>query len=496
MILDLFAGPGGWDQGLRYLDIESVVGLELDASTCATRAAAGLLTIRCDIPRYPTEPFVNRVEGLIASPPCTSFSNAGKRRGFRDIPLIHRGLQDLRYGLDTRLELAERASDPTSLLVLEVPRWVRDVHPQWVALEQVPPVLPLWYLFEDFLHDFGYSTWCGVLNSADYGVPQTRSRAVLMAHRGRVVHPPFPTHAEHPQDAYAAPWVSMATALGWSIEGEMGFPRKDDRDQSEDGYRTRDWRNIDKPSFSLTEKARSWVVRTGTNSMKHNRLAKDVVGYERSLDRPAPTLDRKAGGAWQIVGVNTGKDWKKGGSRDDAQVISADKPAPTIASDHGGAHNWNLIGVSREEIESGEWVHHRPATTIMGDHRVFAPGGHEANDGRDNTKQSKRSDNAIKLLAAEAGVLQSFPIDYPWRGTKSDQFSQIGNAIPPLLAAHVLYELVKPLRRIRRVQQGQASSDPDRRSARRSPATGGPLTQSGLAGVGRRVHVRRRQRDP
>jgi DNA (cytosine-5)-methyltransferase 1 len=41
-----------------------------------------------------------------------------------------------------------------------------------------------------------------------------------------------------------------------------------------------------------------------------------------------------------------------------------------------------------------------------------------------------------RFSIAEAGRLQTFPIDYPWTG--SDIAQQIGNAIPPRLAAHVL----------------------------------------------------------
>ena len=42
------------------------------------------------------------------------------------------------------------------------------------------------------------------------------------------------------------------------------------------------------------------------------------------------------------------------------------------------------------------------------------------------------------LTVAEAGVLQSFPRDYPWRGGSISQQQQVGDAIPPRLAAAVL----------------------------------------------------------
>jgi DNA (cytosine-5)-methyltransferase 1 len=47
-----------------------------------------------------------------------------------------------------------------------------------------------------------------------------------------------------------------------------------------------------------------------------------------------------------------------------------------------------------------------------------------------------------RFLPAEAGVLQSFPVAYPWDGNDVPQ--QIGNAVPPLLALHVLRHVLEP----------------------------------------------------
>jgi len=59
----------------------------------------------------------------------------------------------------------------------------------------------------------------------------------------------------------------------------------------------------------------------------------------------------------------------------------------------------------------------------------------EPPDGPDAQSPAPES---IQITAREAGILQSFPADYPWQGNKGQQFAQIGNAVPPRLAAHLL----------------------------------------------------------
>lgn len=84
----------------------------------------------------------------------------------------------------------------------------------------------------------------------------------------------------------------------------------------------------------------------------------------------------------------------------------------------------------------------RPATTLAGDPRVFPPGGHIAHDGRNNDNMVGRSEGTIRVTEQEAAILQSFPSDYPWQGSRSKRFEQIGNAVPPLLAEAILRALL------------------------------------------------------
>lgn len=223
IILDLFAGPGGWSHALTVLGARDI-GLEWDTWACKTRARAGQLTIQTDVARYPVWIFSGRVLGLIASPPCQAWSMAGKRLGLVDQPLVHQAVTDLAAGRDTRQQLLAACADPRSLLAAEPMRYLHALNvvgePEWVAMEEVPDVLPLWKQYAAVLRTWGFSVWTGILNAADYGVPQTRRRAIFLASRVRTAEPPPPTHAQitEPESLFGpgrARWVSMAEALGW-----------------------------------------------------------------------------------------------------------------------------------------------------------------------------------------------------------------------------------------------------------------------------------------
>lgn len=190
LVVDCFAGPGGWSEGLAELGVRDV-GFEWDEWACATRAAAGHATIRADVASWPLGPLQGRVWGLVSSPPCPSWSAAGKKLG--------------------------RATDDGALID-QVIVWAEALRPVWVAAEQVPTraVRDVFESHAARLRDLGYRARVLVVNAADYGVPQTRKRCLLLAHRNAFADP-VESHAKDPTLDGRRPWVSMAEALGWGL---------------------------------------------------------------------------------------------------------------------------------------------------------------------------------------------------------------------------------------------------------------------------------------
>lgn len=340
-VIDLFAGPGGWDVGARRLGIDPL-GIEWDADACATREAAGLRTLQADVATL--DPTGYPCDGLIASPPCQAWSLAGKGGGRRDQDHVVRCIAELAAGNDTRSRHAAKCEDPRSMLVIEPFRWALLMEPEWVTLEQVSPV------------------WAGVLEAERYGVPQTRERAVLVASRRPEAHPPRPTHQryvrgelqrhEHTMDGEILPWVSMQEAL--DLDGAAAYRLARGAGMLERHGARRDT-PASEPAPCITSKARtaSWVLRTGQLSRVG---AGGVKEYARPVTDPAPTVLGTVRCGWRL-------------------------------------HD-----------EAGELQ-------------------------RAVTEQ-------------EAAVLQSFPADYPWQGSRTSRFQQIGNAVPPLLAEHVLRAVI------------------------------------------------------
>ena len=397
MIVDLFAGPGGWDEGLRMIGRTDVLGIEWDESACLTAEAAGHKRLRADVAALDAADWAG-AEGLIASPPCQAWSLAGKRGGEEDRAACHE-LADRMAAGDDSTDWRDWTDD-RSPLVCQPIRWARELRPEWIALEEVPAVLDLWEHFARIFRAWGYSVWVGTLLAADYGVPQTRTRAILMASRVRTVTPPEPTHAEHPEGAdlfgggHREKWVSMAEALGWPA-GDSVRPARGQGMIERHGERPD--HPASGPAPTIISKSRSW---------------------ERISERPAPT----------IVTTRRSKD---------GLIVGRQLP-PGEGENVGG---WGWLRGSNQANAA-----------IRGPHEPTLLFGHCSNDvswypteedakPRQPMSSAERDGVAVRVTVQEAGVLQSFRPDYPWQGTRTKQYEQVGNAVPPLMAARVLAAL-------------------------------------------------------
>lgn len=220
-VRDLFAGTG-WGVACRTLGWDEH-GVEIMPEAQATRAAAGFKTVASDV--RTVEPVPGEYEGEIASPSCKRYSMAGNGVGRQALDQVLAGVALYRSGRTLCWEeTASLVGDEDAALTLEPLRIALGSMPRFIVWEQVPSVLPVWKACAGVFADRGYSTAVGVLNAEQYGVPQTRRRAILVARRDGVpAAMPTPTHSRYNPNCPGQfefgvqPWVSMADALGWGM---------------------------------------------------------------------------------------------------------------------------------------------------------------------------------------------------------------------------------------------------------------------------------------
>jgi DNA (cytosine-5)-methyltransferase 1 len=189
---DLFCGAGGASLGLHQAGYD-VLGFDNWELAVESHIANGLPAILADLTIHDWSVYATP-DLLWASPPCQPFSAAGKQLG----------PDDKRDCVPDFIFAARALGRPPVLVMENVQGLTFKKHEEYLG----------WVLL--MLEDLGYAVEWKVLNAADYGVPQTRKRFILIARNdGVAIKWPDPTHSKNGNDL--KPWVTMAEALGWGF---------------------------------------------------------------------------------------------------------------------------------------------------------------------------------------------------------------------------------------------------------------------------------------
>jgi len=166
--IDLFSGCGGLSKGLEKAGFSVVAAIELDRDAAKAFKLNHKKTVLFeeDIRKFDPKKIKKLLKGkdlhlLAGCPPCQGFSSI------------------------RRLNRKDAYEDEKNDLILEYLRFVKDLKPLTIMLENVPGLLQydLFKFVRDELQNLGYSIKTKILNVSDYGVPQRRKRLIMVGSR-------------------------------------------------------------------------------------------------------------------------------------------------------------------------------------------------------------------------------------------------------------------------------------------------------------------------
>lgn len=259
--VDVFCGAAGLSLGLKSSGIRIAAGIDLDPSCrYPFEENIGATFVQADISAVSAaaiERLFGRAEVrlLAGCAPCQPFSGYTTRR---------------------------REVDSRWQLLLEFLRIVEAVQPELVTMENVPRLahLPLWKQFVSRLEAADYNVDWDVVDAADYGVPQSRTRLVLLASKLGPIQLPAPMVGER---------ATVRAAIGAQPPVKAGEKNADDPLHAS--------RTLTQPNLERIRSSRqggTWrdwpeEMRVRCHRSERGRTYPSVYG-RMSWDRPAPTM--------------------------------------------------------------------------------------------------------------------------------------------------------------------------------------------------------------
>lgn len=178
-VLDLFCGAGGLSWGLhKNKNFKTVVALDFDENAANTfkknmpevDVIVGDITDSAVKEKIITSAKKENVNMIAGGPPCQGYSMKGKKLGL---------------------------ADPRNFLFREYLNIVKEIKPEVFIIENVKGLLIAsngWFKEEiiQSIEDLGYNVEYGILNAADFGVPQSRERTIFICSQNKKIPLPEP----------------------------------------------------------------------------------------------------------------------------------------------------------------------------------------------------------------------------------------------------------------------------------------------------------------
>lgn len=179
-ILDLFSGAGGFSYGMhKNPHFKTVVALDFNEKAAdtfkknmpETDVVVGDITSDEIKRTIIAKSKASKVNMIIGGPPCQGYSLKGKKLGL---------------------------NDPRNFLFREYLKLVEEIQPEVFVIENVKALLSTsagWFKDEivSNIEKMGYHVEYGVLNAQDFGVPQSRQRAIFICSKSKAIQLPQPT---------------------------------------------------------------------------------------------------------------------------------------------------------------------------------------------------------------------------------------------------------------------------------------------------------------
>lgn len=469
--LDLFAGCGGLSLGFQRAGFAIMGAVELDPVAAASHARnfcrngsdEDLLVHAHPYDITQTSParivrdlgLGDRVEDavdvVIGGPPCQAFARVGRAK-LREV--------------DAHPEAFKL--DPRADLYLQYVHYVRELKPVALLMENVPDALNhgghnIAEEVCEVLDDLGYVCRYTLLNAAFYGVPQMRERMFLLAYTrelGAELRFPEPTNWVDLPRGYEGSRQVALKALSCCDGSELLFER--DRFYTPPPAATTDLPPAVTAREALEDLAPITLHLEGRLRRGARRFT-EVVPYGNPAEpgtyawaiRHWPGFEAGSGVSDHVIRylprdydifrrMNPGDQYPEA-HRHALDLFEERLAQLTLRMGTPLSPNSpEYLRLFRETVppyDAGKFPNKwrkmeadRPARTLM------------AHLGKDSYSHIHYdSDQARTISVREAARLQSFPDGFVFEGTMNPAFRQIGNAVPPLLAAAVAEEMRKAI---------------------------------------------------